>query len=78
MSEVNESRPESVDPIDIVRLESFGLKQEILRLREENARLSAQLLAVEDKQYQASLKAKYKLEDKDRIDPQSLRVIRAE
>lgn len=67
---------ELVDAADMLRLEVDGMKSEIFKLREENAKLLQQLVAYENVNSQRALRDKYKLGPNDKVDPATLRIIR--
>lgn len=67
-----------MDPVDAMKMENSALKGEVFKLREENARLLGELLGLRDRQTMLELRAKYQLGPKDRIDPQSLRIVRGQ
>lgn len=69
---------EAIEAVDMLRLENSGLKAEIFKLREDNSRLQGQVQHYEDEAMQRALRDKYKLGPKDRIDPQTLRIVRGQ
>lgn len=71
-----EAPVEAVSIEDMLKLENSTLKQEILKLRAQNAELNATILRHEDAELQKSIRAKYSLGDKDRIDASSHKILR--
>lgn len=74
--EAKEAPIEAVSIEDMLRLENSTLKQEILKLRAQCAELNATILRQEDAELQKSIRAKYSLGDKDRIDASSHKILR--